>query len=90
MKVIYQGRPSDSFDKDKPFLVDIFINYLPDDVKETWSRRVSVYGIKGLRGPELDLQKKCTISYGASILRNAFYSEFKSRPRDPLSLFLQL
>ena len=60
MKVIYQGRPSDSFDKDKPFLVDIFINHLPDDVKETWSRRVSVYGIKGLRGPELDLQKKCT------------------------------
>ena len=31
-----------------------------------------------------------TISYGVNLPRNAFYSEFKSRPRDPLCLFSQL
>ena len=60
MKVIYRGRPCGSFDKDKTILVDIFVNHLPDDLKESWSRRESVYGVKGLRGAELDLQKKCT------------------------------
>ena len=61
VKDIYRGRPSESFDKDRTIFVDIFVEHLPDDLKESWYRRVSVYGIKGLRGPELDLQKRCTI-----------------------------
>ena len=60
MKDIYRGRPSGTFDKDKTVLVDIFVKHLPDDLKESWSCRESVKGIKGLRGPELDLQKRCT------------------------------
>ena len=60
VKDIYRGKSSGTFDKDKTVLVDIFVKHLPDDLKGSWARRESVYGIKGLRGPELDLQKKCT------------------------------
>ena len=60
VKDIYRGKSSGTFDKDKTVLVDIFVKHLPDDLKGSWACRESVYGIKGLRGPELDLQKKCT------------------------------
>ena len=44
------------------------LSNVPEDLKGSWARRESVYGIKGLRGPELDLQKRCT-AYLLNVLR---------------------
>ena len=56
---IYSNLPRDKINKDDKFLKDILIEYFSPDEANDWLQRPRVYGLKGLTGNDLDLQKRC-------------------------------
>ena len=56
---IYSNLPRDKINKDDKFLKDILIEYFSPDEANVWLQRPRVYGLKGLTGNDLDLQKRC-------------------------------
>ena len=56
---IYSNLSRDIIDKDDKFLKGTLMEYSSTDEANDWLERPRVYGLKGLTGNDLDLQKRC-------------------------------